>query len=225
MKNADTPMTQHQINTTALPCSAAILAGGLSSRFNGQPKGLIQIDGQPIVQRLHDRLKPIFQELIIVTNQPLDYMGIDCHIVTDLFDQRSSLTGIHAALFHATCPHVFLTACDTPFLSIRVVQLLLAHISMNHDVIMPATSAGLEPLCAVYRKSCLHTVQMRIIKKRFKIQNVFRAHRILKVSEKKLRDADPQLRSFFNINTPADLDRALLQIGDFNGSKQNAHPD
>ena len=190
------------------PCSGVILSGGLSTRFNGQNKAFINVGGRRILDRLYAIFSALFDEIILVTNDPLQFVGWDLTIVTDVFPVRSSLTGIHSGLFYMKNPFAFFSACDTPFLEKDLVEVLLENIDRNQDIVMPETSAGMEPLCAVYSKRCLNTAEHHIKQNKFKIQRALGRHRLKKIPESILRTKDPELRSFFNINTPGDLDRA-----------------
>lgn len=190
------------------PCAGVILAGGLSSRFSGQNKAFMEVGGKRIIDRLLAVYHPIFDEIIIVTNDPRAYLDLDAAIVTDIFPFRSSLTGIHAGLFHTTRPYAFFAACDTPFLMPGVVRRILDGLSPGVDGVVPQTSMGFEPLCAVYARSCCQAIEQRLEKQRFQIRGFFKKLRIRNLSEKSLRQYDPELRSFFNINTPDDLARA-----------------
>ena len=129
-------------------------------------------------------------------------------IVTDIFPVRSSLTGIHAGLFYMKNPFGFFSACDTPFLSKDLIEILLENIDKKNDIIMPETSAGMEPLCAIYSKRCLNAAEHHIKQNKFKIQWALGNHRLKKIPETVLRSKDPELLSFFNINTPEDLVKA-----------------
>lgn len=190
-------------------CTGVILAGGLNTRFSGKQKAFIDIGGKCILDRILDTFKTVFNEIILVTNNPLQYLGWDVHIVTDLFQKRSALTGIHAGLYYSTYSHVFFSASDTPFLKKAIVETLVEKIAPAVDVIIPETSAGLEPLCAVYSKKRLPYIEKLLAEDRFKIQQMFQGARMKKVSESCLRESDPALLSFFNINTPQDLERAV----------------
>jgi molybdopterin-guanine dinucleotide biosynthesis protein A len=191
-----------------LPYTGVILAGGLSSRFCGQNKAFMNVGGKRIIDRLLAVYQPIFEEIIIVTNDPRAYLDLDAAIITDIFPYRSSLTGIHAGLFHASRPYAFFAACDTPFLMPGVVHQIMQALSPGVDGVVPQTTMGFEPLCAVYARKCCQAIEQRLSKKRFKIQGFFKKLRIRTLSEKSLRQQDPDLRSFFNINTPDDLARA-----------------
>jgi len=190
------------------PYSGVILSGGLNTRFSGKEKAFIQVGGKRILDRLYRVFSDLFDEIILVTNEPLKYIEWDFNIVTDLFSNRSSLTGIHAGLFYMKNPFGFFSACDTPFLKKEVVETIVEYIDSNVDLVMPETSSGMEPLCAVYSKRCLKAAEDHLRQNKYKIQLALRKKRIKKIPESILRAADPSLVSFFNINTPQDLDRA-----------------
>lgn len=191
-----------------ISCSGVILAGGLSTRFSGKNKALIQIDGKSIIERLLDIFHELFHEIILVTNQPDEYLKWDIAIVTDIFTVRSSLTGIHAGLFYSRSPYAFITACDTPFLKKELIELLISYIESDKDLIIPETSVGFEPLCAIYSTRCLHKIEQQISRESYKIRDFYSKIRVKKIHEFQLRQKDPELVSFFNINTPEDLQKA-----------------
>ena len=186
-------------------CSGVILAGGMSTRFNGRDKAMIEVNGKRILDRIHAVYSEIFSEIILVTNTPQAYLDWNMLMVTDLFPVRSSLTGIHAGLFYASRPFVFVSACDAPFLKPELVHLLISQARPGADAVMPETAKGFEPLCAVYSKSCLNTIEAHIRDEKLKIQQVFHKSRINRIPEARLRKTDPDLISFININTPEDL--------------------
>lgn len=204
------------------PCTGVILSGGLSTRFNGRNKALIDVDGNCTLDRLYAVFSELFDEIILVTNDPLNFTGWDLMIVTDIFPVRSSLTGIHTGLFYMKNPFAFFAACDTPFLKKELVTTLLDEIEPNQDIIMPETSAGMEPLCAIYSKRCLNTAANHIRQEKFKIQLALQSHRLKKVPESLLRAVDPELTSFFNINTPEDLEKAQKIAADLGQRAESA---
>jgi molybdopterin-guanine dinucleotide biosynthesis protein A len=194
------------------PCTGVILSGGLSTRYEGTEKALLQVGGVRILDRIYDIYSELFEEIILVTNSPEKFLEWDLLIVSDPFPIRSSLTGIHAGLFSMTNPFAFISACDTPFLKKEMVETIIGKIEPQIDIVMPETSAGLEPLCAVYSKRCLNSAQHHLEQEKLKIIKAFRKSRIKTISEKVLRTIDPDLRSFFNINTADDLQRAEEMI-------------
>jgi len=190
------------------PCTGVILAGGQNTRFSGTNKAFIRVGGKRILDRIYGVFEELFEEVILVTNDPLQYLEWNFNIVTDLFPFRSSLTGIHAGLFFTTTSHAFCAACDIPFLKKELVETILDSIEPNIDIVIPATSKGLEPLCSVYSKKCLKPIEQQLIKQDLKIQTIFEKVRVKQLPENILRQNDPDLLSFYNINSPDDLARA-----------------
>jgi molybdopterin-guanine dinucleotide biosynthesis protein A len=193
---------------TNIICSGAILAGGQNKRFNGANKAFLNINGRKMLDKIYSIFKVVFNETILVTNNPEEYLNRDLTIVSDIFSVRSSLTGIHAALFYANNPFVFISACDTPFLKKELVELIVKQTEPNIDAVIPETKAGLEPLCAVYSRKCLKCIEQNILQDKLKIQGILSKIRIKTIPEEILREADKNLISFFNINSPADLESA-----------------
>jgi len=207
-----------------LPCSGIILAGGLNTRFSGINKAFFRIGKKSIFDRVYGIFNDLFKETILVTNDPLSFLEWDIQIVTDIYQVQSPLTGIHAGLFFMTNPYAFIAACDIPFLKKGLVETIVDGIEPHFDVIIPETTEGLQPLCAIYSKQCLKILEPhlaeqerkpgngKILQKELKIQYLFRKLRVKKLSENILREIDPDLISFFNINTPEDLDRAKEMV-------------
>jgi molybdenum cofactor guanylyltransferase len=186
-------------------CTGVILAGGLASRYSGEVKALLPVGGKKNLDYIYEVFTGLFEEIILVTNDPLTYLDWDLMIGTDLYPVRSSLTGLHAGLFYASNAYVFFSASDTPFLSGKLIKTLIEKIDSHTDVVIPETSNGLEPLCAIYSKQCFQSIEHHLLKKEFKISKFFKKVRLKKVPETQLRQQDPNLLSFFNINTPEDL--------------------
>ena len=187
-------------------CAGIILAGGLNSRMAGRNKARLPIEGQTILDRLVALFRVFFDPIIIVTNQPRDYLDEAVILVTDLVDIRSSLTGIYSGLFYSPRPHAFITGCDMPFLKPELLELILKNLEDRWDVVVPVTKEGYQPLSAIYSRRCLEPMANQLAEGKLKVSHFFSKVRIKKVPETSLRQVDPELKSFFNINTPEDLD-------------------
>lgn len=189
-------------------CTGVILAGGLNSRFSGANKAFMEIGNKRILDHIYDLFNGLFEEIILVTNDPEKYLDWNMKIVTDIYSSRSSLTGIHAGLFYATGSHAFITACDTPFLKKELIETILSAVEPQTDIIIPETSSGIEPLCAVYSKRCLKHIENQLQKQEYKIQKFFNKVHVVKIPEDELKTKDPELTSFFNVNNPSSLEKA-----------------
>ncbi len=181
--------------------------------MGGKNKAFLSVGSQRILDRLYNTFRGLFDEVLLVTNDPLPYLSWDLRIVTDLFPIRSALTGIHAGLFNASVPHAFITACDTPFLKKELIGALLEELESKWDVIIPVTEEGNQPLCAIYSKRCIKPIERQLKNKSPKIVKFYPKVKVKEIPETRLRSADPDLISFFNINTPEDLSASGKILG------------
>lgn len=203
---------------TQQTCTGIILAGGESKRLNNVEKSNLLVGNRRIIAWMMSVYEKLFSEIILVSNHPTTYLEWDAIVVKDIYTKRSSLTGIHSGLFYTKTDHAFIAACDTPFLKKDLVKVIVQHIDSSTDVVIPRTDVGIEPLCAVYSRRCLQTVQGALEQNNLKIRNVFNKLKVKEVPETVLRKIDPGLASFFNINTPDDLEQANRMI-DENGNQ------
>jgi molybdopterin-guanine dinucleotide biosynthesis protein A len=202
---------------TQKACTGIILAGGESKRLNSVEKSNLLVGDRRIIERMMTVYEKLFREIILVSNHPTTYLEWDAVIVKDIYKKRSSLTGIHSGLFYTKTDHAFIAACDTPFLKTELVKAIIQRIDSSSDVVIPRTGAGIEPLCAVYSRRCLQTVRHALEQGDLKIRNIFTKLRVKEIPETVLRKMDSGLISFFNINTPDDLEQANRMI-DKNGN-------
>lgn len=192
--------------------TGVILAGGESRRFGGGNKAFRRIGGVMMIDRVYDTLRGVCEGMVIVTNTPLDYLRWDAVLATDWFDFRSSLVGIHAGLMSAGSEYAFVAACDIPFLKKEVVETILDGIEDHIDVVVPETGAGMEPLCAVYSRRCLDVIERHLARGDLVIKTIYNKLRVRTISEKRLRAADPELVSFWNINNREALEKAEAAV-------------
>ena len=181
--------------------------------MGGRNKALLEFDGKRILDRVLAALEGLFREILLVSRDPRDYEGWPLKVVTDIFEARSSLTGIHAGLTHCRAPHAFVVPCDAPFLQKALIELLLAEIAPDLDVIVPYHDNLYQPLCAIYSKRCLDLIEAQLTRGNLKIIDFFDKARLKRVPGERLRQADPALRSFLNVNTPDALETCRRMIG------------
>ena len=197
-------------------CSAVILSGGLATRMEGQNKAFLEVGGHTILDRLLASLQPHFQEILLVTRQPELYATALVEVVVDLYEARSSMTGIHAGLVQARADFIFVVPCDTPLLQPAVIRLLLDALKPDLDVLVPLLGEHYEPLCAIYSKRCIPMIEAQLDGGNYRIFDFFHQVNVKTLSTEQIRAADPDLLSFFNVNTPSALlaCQSLLQKQD-----------
>ncbi|MBN2466836.1 MAG: molybdenum cofactor guanylyltransferase [Deltaproteobacteria bacterium] len=187
--------------------TGVILSGGASRRM-GRNKAFIEINGQRIIERTVSLFKNIFEDVIIVTNSPLDYLDFDVKIVTDLIPGKGSLGGIYTGLFFSSTPKAFFVSCDMPFLDKEVIQHFLDHSEMA-EIVVYRSGDHWEPLHAVYSRTFIKPIERLMKQDDLKIIKAYKWVRVREIKKEELQRIDPGLHSLVNVNTPEDLERVL----------------
>ncbi len=189
--------------------NVAILAGGMGKRFGGAEKSQIVICGKKIIDMLMERFSS-FNTIIVCRDesQKVIFEGYRC--IFDEFKNSGPLGGIHAALRHFN-DFVAVIATDMPFVKVEVVEELY-RTAVKHDVaaLIPCWKNGkLEPLLSVYSPKIVSLIEKSLEMEEKKILTpVFKSEDVVLFDVECLRKFDKKLVSFFNINTPEDLERA-----------------
>ena len=187
------------------PAALIVLAGGDGKRM-GFPKHRLAVDGERILHRLCRRLGLLFTETIVV-GRGIQDLPSGARLVEDLYDIRAALVGIHAGLSASTKDLTFVAACDMPYVEPALVEYLLVQ-AEGADVVVPVVRGYYEPLCAVYRKTCLESIERLIEEGSLKVSNLFELIRLGEVSEEQILQHDPELQSFVNVNAPTEIGTA-----------------
>jgi len=180
-----------------------ILSGGKNVRM-GRNKAFIEINGERIIERTIRLFQRHFSEIILVTNEPLDYLDFDVKIVTDLIKGKSSLGGIYTGLFHASSDHALVVACDMPFIDETFIGYMIDSIGA-HDIVVPNPPDGLQPLHAIYSKRCLPHIKNLIRKDRLKITGFYKKSKTLIIPPDVIQSFDSWETMFLNVNSRQDL--------------------
>jgi len=188
--------------------TVAILAGGRGSRLGGVDKATLVLGSRTILDLILDAVGPLAQEVIVVANDDRLTGDPRLTVIRDPDPHAGVLPALLAALDAATTPLLLLVACDMPFVSAQVVS-MLARLAADHDAVVPDVDGHLQPMLAIYRvEPCRAAIQAAIARGDRRMISFLDDLPTRRVAEVELRAADPELRSFFNVNTPADLDAA-----------------
>jgi molybdenum cofactor guanylyltransferase len=185
--------------------SGAILAGGAASRFNGTIKPKIVIDGETIISRIITVIRDIFEEIIIVTNNPSEFSDFSyCKIVKDEIQNKGPLGGIHAALRASSNDAVFIIAGDMPFPDRNVIlRIIEAYKRSDSNVIIPKVGEYTEPLHSIYRKSI--TEHLGTYLRSGKSCAVRDYAELINAEFLRFENTEIIKRAFKNINSPSDI--------------------
>jgi molybdopterin-guanine dinucleotide biosynthesis protein A len=186
-----------------------IQAGGESRRM-GQDKALLPFLGQPLIQRVVQRVGALADEVLVTTHHPELYEFLNLPLLPDLIPGRGALGGLYTALKSASQPLVAIIACDMPFASPALFaverDVLLA---TKADIAIPHSGNGLEPFHAVYRReTCVGPIEAALQARKWRVDAWFSQVLTYILQPEEIRRIDPQLLCFRNVNTPEELKEA-----------------
>ncbi|MEM1884045.1 MAG: molybdenum cofactor guanylyltransferase [Nitrososphaerota archaeon] len=198
--------------------SAAILAGGSSSRM-GVEKGLVNLAGKPMILYVIEACKVLTDNVFVVacSDNVKAYSERLAGVVEVVQDVdvgfKSPLVGAYTAFLHQRRGYVFLLPCDAPLVK-PIVLSFLGSLADRWDAVIPRWPNGyIEPLVAVYNASkALHSAGKAIEEGRRDMMALVERIKALYVSTLVIRELDPELETFFNVNTPDDLRSAESRI-------------
>ena len=190
----------------------AVLAGGAASRYGGVPKGLLEVGGRRILDRVIETVRAVTgAPPLLVANAPdAAAWRPDLKTVPDARAGFGSLGGIYTAVA-AGADSVLCVAWDMPFLPEGLLQALKdGAASGAYDAYLPESSGrrGLEPLCAVYGPGCRTAIEQRLDSGDLRAISFHPDVRVGILSLARVKDFGDPEHLFFNVNTPADLERA-----------------
>ncbi|ABN56725.1 MULTISPECIES: molybdenum cofactor guanylyltransferase [Methanoculleus] len=188
--------------------SAIVLVGGAARRAGGREKYFFTFRGKTFIDRLIDTLKEVADEIVVVARDPgqcerFGHIG-DIRCISDVRQGLGPIGGLHAGALAVHGEYVFVAACDMPCIHPGVVRLLF-DAAVGYDAAIPCWNADmLEPLHAVYRRSALlgYLEEHESLSLRAMIWSLDTRY----VGVEKIREIDPGLLTFTNINNLEDLE-------------------
>ena len=196
--------------------SAAVIAGGKSSRM-GTDKALLTLepDGPPLLQLVLAAVSTVADDVMIIATDRPGYERFGGRLVADHYQGGAALGAIATALEAARHPHCLVVSCDVPFLNPALLR-YLAEADPQADVVIPVIAGEsrqgrgqiMQTLHAVYRDTCLVPIRERLQCDQRQVIGFFPQVKVHAVPEEIVRAYDPDLLSFFNVNTPEALEQA-----------------
>jgi molybdopterin-guanine dinucleotide biosynthesis protein A len=182
-------------------CTALILAGGDSQRM-GQDKAALVLNGKTLLECVITTMQSIFPAVVVSVRQARE--GLNVSQVCDGQVASGPLAGLIAGLERVETPWVFAVACDMPFVT-QVVVARLAEFRAGYQAVVPMIGGYPQPLAAFYATSALDAMRASLATGDKSLRGMLQKLEVLYVSEAQLRECDPQLRSFFDLDTPQDF--------------------
>ena len=187
----------------------AILAGGQSIRFGGGYKTFTKISGKTILNQIINKINNFSNDIIINANNLDEFKNLNYPIVKDKFQGfLGPLAGIHASILwiinnHTEKEWLFTVPSDTPFLPINLLDEFLSTYSSGTEILIARSNNRHHPVIAMWHVSLLKSLEKELKLKNSKIMLWVKKHKY------KFVDFEAnQEKSFFNINTQNDLNKA-----------------
>lgn len=191
--------------------SAAILAGGRASRFDGRDKSALVVGGSSILDRQLSELSRLTDDILFVgptgEGKPTSWArgAVSVRVVPDRVPNRGPLGGLDAALAAARDNEVVVVACDMPFVTAPFLAFLVS-LAANHDIVVPRTARGYHPLCAVYARSCGTAVARRLAAGELAMSGLLDELRVRIVTGEELDAFGDRDQLLANVNTSAEYE-------------------
>jgi len=188
-------------------CSLVILAGGLSRRM-GRDKAALPAGDGTLIEHIARRLAPVVEETIVAGASGRHHPP-GATMVDDRYPGLGPLAGIHAGLLVARSPLVWVVGCDLPDVDPGLAALLCG-LAGEVDAVVPRLDSEPQGVCAVYDRGLAPRIERLLAAGERRLKMLLAASKVRYVTPDELRLVDPELRSFRNINTPAEYRAWLL---------------
>lgn len=195
-----------------MTASGVVLAGGRSLRM-GEDKARLCVAGRPLIYWAVAALQSVVQRVYCVGGDRPLALALGIPFIPDRVPACGPLGGIGSAM-RALGTDILVLGCDMPLVHPGLLRLLIGA-QGDADAVVPLNADEHEPLLALYRLSCADAVEAALASGRRRVTSFYDAVRVQLLEEHVWRAVDPDGRSFFNVNTPSDLDavRSAMEEG------------
>ena len=196
-----------------------ILAGGISRRLGYRNKALLRIGSRSVVERVRDALSEVTESILLVTNSSDEFEHLNLPMFSDILPGSGSLGGIYTGLKVSEAHHNLVIACDMPFIRPDLLTLLMDH-REDFDVVIPVARDGYQPICAIYSKNCIGSIEAQIKTGNLKIIDFFPHVKVNTIDLVRLLPGYDS-NMFFNINTSEDHLQAIAIADSHSGQARS----
>ena len=174
----------------------------------GRDKALLEISGVPLLLHAARLVQPLVADLTVI-GPAAAYLHLGLRVLPDDRPGVGPLGGIATALRVSSIPWNLVVGCDLPYLNGLFLEFLIHRaLGSKADALLPDSAGGPEPLCAMYNRRCLPTMEAAIERGDFKVTNALSGCAVELISEAQWKEFDSGGRLFKNMNSPADYQEA-----------------
>ncbi|MCP3866898.1 MAG: molybdenum cofactor guanylyltransferase [Gammaproteobacteria bacterium] len=187
--------------------TVVVLAGGKGRRMGGQDKGLLEIDGRPMIRLLLDKLTPQTNSILINANRNTElYREFGYPVVPDsLKGYQGPLAGFLSAMAAASTPYILTLPCDGPLIPADYVSKMAGTLSEESasEITVAHDGKRMQPVYALIPVHLQTDLEKFLSEGERKIDLWYSRHQFA------LADFSHCPTAFRNINTPQDRDQLL----------------
>lgn len=202
-------MQHSRLSSASLPWAGLILAGGRSVRM-GRDKASLPWQGQTLLEVLVQQVGAVVRPVAVAAaaGQTLPRLPAWVHVLRDSVPTEGPLRGVHEGLrhFQHTAQGVLVVPVDAATVEPGLLALLIGQCT-NVDIVVGTVNGQPQPLPGCYSVSLLPHLEARLQAGQRSLVGLLESSPHLLVPEMELRRVDPELRSYWPLNTPADLAR------------------
>jgi molybdopterin-guanine dinucleotide biosynthesis protein A len=179
----------------------------------GQDKAALPFGDLPLLAWMVKRVSLVCSPVIVVAREAGAYQDCGATVVADKWAGEGPLVGLHAGLMAAKTEYAAAVACDLPLLEPELLGALIDR-SPGWSAVVPEALGNLHPLCAVYHRSVGQHAEAILRSGGGSLRRLLAdpALRVRFLQEDELREWDPALHTFMNLNTPADYQAATAML-------------
>jgi molybdenum cofactor guanylyltransferase len=198
-----------------------LLAGGRSSRMGGGDKGLLDLDGQPMMAHVIARLAPQVSQMVINANgDPARFDTFKLPVTADAIEDYAGplagiLAGLRWAQHHApNATHVASVSADAPFIPHDLVARLSDALSaQDHGrsapkIALASSNGELHPVIGLWPVALADDLEAALKAGTRKVLAWTDRHGTAAVDFPFEGIGGRSVDPFFNANTPQELDEA-----------------
>jgi molybdopterin-guanine dinucleotide biosynthesis protein A len=197
--------------------TGVILAGGRATRMGGVDKGLVEINGRPMIAWVIDTLRPQVANVVVNANRNHEsYRGFGCDVADDGDSEfRGPLAGMASGMSVARTPYIAVVPCDSPLIHADLVARLYEAASASGSRIAAAHDGErLQPVFALLARDLQDDLTGYLDNGERKIDRWYARHGFESV------DCSDMAASFVNINAPEDKRALEAALAERAGSSQ-----
>jgi molybdenum cofactor guanylyltransferase len=175
----------------------------------GRDKAALPAGDGTMVEHLARRLGSAADEVIVASGTTRPSLNVEgVQLVKDRFPGSGPLAGMHAGLLAAQQPWVWVVGCDLPDVEPALGEFLLG-LAPGFEAVVPRPDGQPEGVCAMYDRNLVTIIEAMLEGGESSVKELMARCRVRYVPAAALRTVDADLRSFRNVNTPADYEAWL----------------